>query len=140
MPGMLECLHRLRDAGLRLGIVSNAQFYTPLLFPALVERSIEQCGFEPDLCVFSFEHGVAKPGTAIYDRAIERLAGEGIAPAETLYVGNDMLNDIAPAAALGMRTALFAGDGRSLRWRENDARVAGLSADLILTDLAALPA
>ena len=139
MPEIEACLGRLREAGLLLGIVSNAQFYTPLLFPALLGRTLEECGFERHLCLFSFEHGVAKPGTRLYELAAGRLAERDIEPAEVLYVGNDMLNDIFPAAALGFRTALFAGDARSLRWREDDSRLAAVSADLILTDLAQLP-
>ena len=47
-------------------------------------------------------------------------------PAErVLFVGNDMLNDVAAAAAVGLRTALFAGDQRSLRLREKDPRPGG---------------
>ena len=38
----------------------------------------------------------------------EQLAEEGIAAREVLYVGNDMLNDVAAASAVGFRTALFA--------------------------------
>jgi putative hydrolase of the HAD superfamily len=34
-----------------------------------------------------------------------------------------MLNDIQGAASAGFKTALFAGDRRSLRLRENDPRV-----------------
>ena len=44
-----------------------------------------------------------------------------------------MRNDIAPAAALGFRTALFAGDRRSLRLREEDAL--GVTPDAIITSL-----
>jgi len=52
-----------------------------------------------------------------------------------LYIGNDMLNDIYPAKKAGFRTALFAGDARSLRLRENDPKCKDLSADIIITDL-----
>lgn len=41
----------------------------------------------------------------------------GIESSQTLYVGNDMLNDIYPAQQLGLKTAFFAGDQRSLRKR-----------------------
>jgi len=54
-------------------------------------------------------------------------------------VGNDRLNDIAAAARLGMRTALFAGDARSLRWRRGDPRCAGVVPDLIVTHWRQLP-
>ena len=64
---------------------------------------------------------------------------KGIAAAETVFVGNDMLNDVMPASRAGFRTALFAGDQRSLRLRTGDARVAEVTPDLILTDLSQLP-
>ena len=38
-------------------------------------------------------------------------------------------------AGTGMRTALFAGDARSLRMRETDPRVNGVDPDIVLTDL-----
>ena len=63
----------------------------------------------------------------------------GISPEETLYVGNDKLNDIWPAAQLGLKTALFAGDQRSLRLREDDTRCSDLEPDLIITKLSQLP-
>lgn len=135
MPGLVECLAEIHKAGLALGIVSNAQAFTRELFPALANESLRELGFEEDLCVWSYEHLQAKPGRWLYDRAVEALATRGIAPSEALYVGNDMRNDVAPAAAVGFRTVLFAGDARSLRLREGDAMVAGVSPDAVVTDL-----
>ncbi|MFW5769268.1 MAG: hypothetical protein ACOCYA_04340, partial [Spirochaetota bacterium] len=37
MPGIIRTLEYANSRGYLLGIVSNAQFYTPLLFPALTE-------------------------------------------------------------------------------------------------------
>jgi FMN phosphatase YigB (HAD superfamily) len=45
----------------------------------------------------------------------DRLAGRGISPEETLFIGNDPLQDILPAAALGFKTALFTGHPDSFR-------------------------
>jgi FMN phosphatase YigB (HAD superfamily) len=45
----------------------------------------------------------------------DRLAGRGISPAETLYIGNDPLQDIVTAAACGFKTALFTGHPDSIR-------------------------
>jgi len=47
-----------------------------------------------------------------------------------------MLNDIYPAKMVGFKTALFAGDARSLRLRKNHPKCQNLSADIIITDLA----
>ncbi|MEZ6073475.1 MAG: HAD family hydrolase [Pirellulales bacterium] len=117
MPGVAETLHALHDANLLLGIVSNAQVFTAELFPALVGATLDDLGFRPALCCWSYEHRRAKPGTHLYERATHALAEFGVAGDEVLYVGNDMRNDIAPAQRVGFRTALFAGDARSLRWR-----------------------
>jgi putative hydrolase of the HAD superfamily len=138
MPGALETLKKLKGAGLTLGIISNAQFYTPLLFAAFFGAFPEALGFEPRLLFYSFELGEAKPSPRLFTGALDRLAALGINGGDCLYVGNDMLNDIRPAAAAGFRTLLFAGDGRSLRLRQDEPQVRDLRpAALIrsLTDL-----
>lgn len=135
MPGLRECLRRLCERGLLLGIVSNAQFYTPELFPALLGCEAERCGFDSRLQFYSYRHGRAKPGTDLYEKAALALGARGIEPPAVLCVGNDMLNDVLPARGVGFRTALFAGDARSLRVREGDPRVDGVSADVVLKSL-----
>lgn len=135
MPGLPECLVGVRQGGLLLGIVSNAQFYTPELFEALLGKPAEGWGFDPQLQYYSYRHGRAKPGLALYRLAAEALQRRGVAASAALYVGNDMLNDILPAGELGFRTALFAGDARSLRRREAEGQSAEISPDLVCTDL-----
>ncbi|MEM8679457.1 MAG: HAD family hydrolase, partial [Planctomycetota bacterium] len=135
MPQMVETLQALRHRGLPLGIVSNAQFFTPFAFPALCGESLDQLGFDPTLSGFSYQQLVAKPSVAMFAEVARVLQNRGIAPQNTLYVGNDMRNDVMPAATLGMKTALFAGDQRSLRRRAGDALVAGIVPDVVLTDL-----
>ena len=80
-------------------------------------------------------HRRAKPGTFLYEHAAERLAGKGVEPRDVLYVGNDLLNDCTPAQQVGFRTALFAGDARSLRLREGDGRVGETRPTVTVTDL-----
>lgn len=138
MPGISEVLAVIHAAGLALGIVSNAQFFTPLALYALLGEPLQQIGFDQQLCVWSFAELRAKPGRFLYDRAAALLADRGVAPGETLYVGNDMRNDIGPAAEVGFCTALFAGDARSLRLRSDDPRLAGVEPDAIITELTQL--
>ena len=135
MPFAAEALDRLHHSGQVLGIVSNAQFFTPLLFPPLLGKSPAEFGFEEALTYLSYEHRCAKPGKRLYAMIAEQLANRRIDPAEVLYVGNDMLNDVMPAASTGFRTALFAGDERSLRLRSDDERVTGVEADIVITEL-----
>ena len=140
MPGLRPLLLSLEERGLVMGIVSNAQFYTPLTFVALCGQSLTELGFEEDYCSWSYEELTAKPSVCLYEAVLERLKrSAAILPSETLYVGNDMLNDVWAASQAGCRTALFAGDKRSLRRREDDPRCRDLQPDLVLTELGQLP-
>ncbi len=74
----------------------------------------------------SAEVGQAKPAAAIFERAI---AWSGRPARDHLFVGDDPVNDIAPAAALGMATA----------WRAREAWPATLPLpDHTLASLAGL--
>lgn len=56
-----------------------------------------------EVVVLSEEEGLAKPDADLFRRALDR-AGAG--PSECLMIGDRLDNDVAPAAALGMATAL----------------------------------
>ena len=99
---------------------------------------MRELGFDSRLLFFSFAYLRAKPGTFLYERAREVLSDQGIRADEVLFVGNDMRNDIWPAQTVGFRTALFAGDRRSLRLRADDPCCAGLRADVTVTELGQL--
>ncbi len=140
MPGATEVLRQLEQARFLLGIVSNAQIFTPCLISNLLgQTQLEEGGFDLDLCVFSNRYRQAKPGPRLFEVLRLGLSSRGILPNETIYVGNDMLNDIWAAAEAGLRTAWFAGDQRSCRPRHDDARCQGVTPDLVLTNLMQLP-
>jgi putative hydrolase of the HAD superfamily len=134
MPGVSSLFEYLRGCGLDLGIVSNAQFYTPLLMEYLCDTSLVKLGINEEFSSWSYKMGCGKPDPIIFGKPIEALSKAGIQNHEILYIGNDMLNDISCAASYGLKTVLFAGDKRSLRLREDDPRVK-CSADYIITDL-----
>jgi putative hydrolase of the HAD superfamily len=138
MPGLAAALDHLKASAIPVGIVSNAQFYTPLLFPALLGRPLADWGFAPDLCVWSWRERVGKPDRHLYQLLAAALARRGIQPEQALYLGNDLRNDVWPAQACGFHTALFAGDARSLRWRRDDPDCAGITPEHVITDLAQL--
>lgn len=138
MPGLRKCLGRLVEEGILMGIISNAQFYTHELFSALLGKSAENWGFDPELQYYSYQHGRAKPGSDLHEMAVRALVRRGVEPGETLYVGNDMLNDVLTAQRVGFRTALFAGDARSLQLRPDEPQLDGVSPDVVLTSLAEL--
>ncbi len=131
-PGVLDALSRLRSKGLRLGIISNAQFYVRLLFPAFLRSSLEELGFSPELLFFSYEHGCAKPGTGLYERARTKVATLGFDPSEVLHVGNDVRHDMVPAHSVGFRTALLAIDEHNVSFLPEDSPDPIGPADLVV--------
>ena len=135
MPNLENTLAACRQKNVPMGIISNAQFFTPLLFEWFLDAGLESLGFHSDLVFLSYQVRHAKPSTKPFEQAAAAIRARGLETASALYVGNDMLNDIYPANQLGFQTALFAGDARSLRLRTDDSRCRNLSADLILTDL-----
>jgi putative hydrolase of the HAD superfamily len=138
MPNLESMLSACRQMKMLMGVISNAQFYTSFLFKWFLNSEMENLGFDPGLLYYSYQYEVAKPSPTLFKMAAEKLHSKGIQPVAVLYVGNDMLNDIYPANAIGFQTALFAGDRRSLRLRTGDPRCADLSPDLVLTDLGQL--
>jgi putative hydrolase of the HAD superfamily len=139
MPGLTDLLRACRAAALPLGIVSNAQFFTPLLFHWFMGAPPEMLGFAPDLTAYSFRLGVAKPSPLLLDYCLAGLRRRGLRPADVLVLGNDMLNDILPAHQAGYQTALFAGDRRSLRLREDRPECRQVAPDLVVSALNQIP-
>jgi len=140
MPGLEAALEDCRARTAAMGIISNAQSFTPCLFRWLLDRDVAQLGFDPELVLMSHRFGRAKPSAVLFAEAARRLHARAIQPAAVLYVGNDMLKDIYPAQRCGFQTALYAGDARSLRWHREDPRCRGLEPDVIITDLGQLGA
>ncbi len=135
MPGLREVLRKLKEHGTAMGIISNAQFYTPMLFTGFLGSDPVDLGFRPDLLFYSYQLGYAKPSMYMFQKAADALRSAGIPESRVVYLGNDMLNDMLPAKKAGFQTALFAGDKRSLRLRKDDPRVSGMVPDMVVTDL-----
>jgi putative hydrolase of the HAD superfamily len=94
---ILNAIDRLRNAGIRTAIVSDAGVddmenwhYSPL-------RS------RVDVAVFSFEVGFRKPDPRIYKRA---LAALGVSASEAIFVGDGGSDEHAGARALGIGAVL----------------------------------
>jgi len=99
VPGtMLSLLDTLRDLGLLIGLVSNA--FDP---PSLLHRDLDELAVAErlDVAVFSSEVGKRKPHPAIFERALDTL---GVTPAETVFVGDRLYEDVRGAGELGMTT------------------------------------
>ena len=140
MPGVVDTLIYFKKKGITQGIISNSQFYTPIVLEALTGHTLAELGFSEELLHWSFEEKRKKPGLIFYRNFIKKLQkfDPELKPENVLYIGNDMLKDVYPAAKTGMKTALFAGDDRSLKWRRDDERCKNSEPDLIITDLTQL--
>ncbi|GAU35261.1 hypothetical protein TSUD_323980 [Trifolium subterraneum] len=106
-PDSKPFLRWLRGQGLKVGIVSNAEYrYRDVILPAL---------------------GVEKPDPRIYEIALERAGN--IAPEETLHIGDSMRKDYEPAKSIGMHALLLD------RFKTPDAVEWRKSAAVVLPDL-----
>lgn len=118
-PGISNSLDSLKMSNIYLGIVSNAQFYTPIDLTLMFR---DQSGgkyddyseiFEGDMTFFSYEYGVAKPNQLLFRKLFDVLYEYHILPEQTVFIGNDLVSDIQAAAEVGMKTAFFCGDRKS---------------------------
>ncbi|MFC4726789.1 HAD family hydrolase [Coralloluteibacterium thermophilus] len=92
-PDAAPTLHRLRAAGLRIGLCSNLS----LPYAAPVQRLLPVA---VDASLWSFEVGALKPEPAIFDAACRALA---VPPEDVLMVGDTLAADWHGPRAAGMR-------------------------------------
>jgi putative hydrolase of the HAD superfamily len=120
-----DALRRLRDAGLRLGVVSNSD--------GRVDEALEAAGLRGyfDVVVDSALAGVEKPDPAIFRPALEAL---GVPPAAALYVGDLYEVDVLGARAAGLDAVLLLPPGAPPRVGCVSVRSLGALADDLLKE------
>ncbi|MEM4662638.1 MAG: TIGR02253 family HAD-type hydrolase [Candidatus Diapherotrites archaeon] len=97
-PNTRKTLVRLKEMGIRLGIVSDAPIKQAWL--RLAEMNL--CEFF-DVVVARGPKGKMKPHSIPYKKAIRAL---GVSPKEILFVGDNPSRDILGAQKLGIKTVL----------------------------------
>jgi putative hydrolase of the HAD superfamily len=118
-PGISNSLTSLKKSNIYLGIVSNAQFYTPIDITLMLRDQSDGKYddhseiFEDDMTFYSYEYGVAKPNQLLFRKLFDVLYEYHILPEQTVFIGNDLVTDIQAAAEVGMKTAFFCGDRKS---------------------------
>ncbi len=95
-PDTVAALRKLKQAGLRLGILSNID-------DDILQATVKQLGVEFDLLMTAQQARAYKPSPVPFQRALERL---GLPPAQIAHTAFGFEYDIGPAAQLGMRTIL----------------------------------
>ena len=143
-PGIADCLTKLSEAHLVQGIISNAQFYTPIQLRRLLREALQRDNveledfFDESLVFFSYELGYSKPNQGAFQKANRVLAQRGIKPEEVVYIGNDMLNDVWAAARAGWRTILFAVDESQTTLRSDEPNCTQVQPDAVVTNAESL--
>ena len=104
----LPALERLRRAGIKTAIVSNAPWGSP---PSLWRRELERLKLAGavDAVVLCGDVGWRKPAADIFNHAIDKI---GCRAADCMFVGDDLRWDVEGSAAVGMRPVLIDRDGR----------------------------
>lgn len=93
-PDVRACLQSLTDVGVRVVLAGNQ--------PAVRRQQIEALGLACDLVITSEQLEASKPDPEFFRRLSTHA---GITdPAEVLYVGDRVDNDVVPATQAGMRT------------------------------------
>jgi len=100
---VLPCFERLRDAGVRLGLVSNTSRDLGEIVASFALADYVE------VAVASVEIGLAKPSPAIFGVALERAR---VAAGDTVMVGDSVEDDVKGALACGMGAVLLDRAGR----------------------------
>lgn len=104
VPGMEELLRRLKDAGYRLYLLSNASILQHQYWPTFPVSRL----FDGKL--ISCDYGIIKPNPEIYQLFIRKF---GLNEKETLFV-DDLPANVAAAVQCGWQGIVFQGEANEL--------------------------
>ncbi len=99
--GAQAVVAELAARGVRMGIVSNAQFYTVELLMSWFPTAHGGPFWDADLAVWSWQCGWAKPSPNFFHLAVERVLARGWTPGHVVVVGDRLDNDVLPALRAG---------------------------------------
>jgi putative hydrolase of the HAD superfamily len=115
-PNLKQTLTQLKSKSIRIGVITNGlgQFQMD---------NIRALGIESlfDVILISEWEGIKKPNQAIFRKALSEL---GVAPHESIYIGDHPINDVKAANNAGMISV----------WKRDDAWSCD-DADFIIDDL-----
>jgi putative hydrolase of the HAD superfamily len=106
-PAMLQAIARLREAGLRVGALTNNWAHASAEGDGDGTRALRR---HFDVFVESCVEGLRKPDPAIYRLACDRL---GVPPERVIFL-DDIGGNLKPARALGMATIKVEDPDRAL--------------------------
>lgn len=128
VTGAVPALRKIHRSNRLLGLVSNGYPHTAIELALALDgnrglaAAFLPVGLEPGhteqadvaaatlsiftrpLCFWAFAHGFGKPDPHVFHHLNTRLGLRGIAPRQTLIVGDSEANDLAPARTFGWQT------------------------------------
>jgi putative hydrolase of the HAD superfamily len=110
--GTSKTLLELKQRGFRLGLVSNAQFYTIPILERRLGIPLQQV-FDSGWTFLSYRLGFAKPDPHFFRLVKTTALRKGYTPDAVLVVGNDPTNDVEASELHGLKAVLFAPGHRS---------------------------
>lgn len=131
-PNLVQTMDRLREMGLRLGLISN------IISTSVAPHFLEEYGIRDymDCVILSSVTGIRKPDPGIF-RAAERALG--LAPAELAYVGDTLSRDVIGTRNAGWRLMIRIGSAASAL-RDKGLEGPEYEPDYKISDLAEIPA
>jgi FMN phosphatase YigB (HAD superfamily) len=137
--GAANTLSKLARRGITQALLSDGQCFTSAHLAHLLNRQVAGIDaggvLDRDVSTLSHQFGARKPSDHLFRRTLTKLAEKNIKADQVLHVGSRVVQDIAPARRLGMRTALFAGDRASLHATPKQMEQSANRPDVLLTDL-----
>lgn len=103
-PGVHAALEACRDAGLRMAVLSNSSFSSPVITHELSKHGLD--GYF-DFVMVTADYAVRKPNPLVVDAAVARL---GTDAADTWFIGDRLDTDVAGAKAAGVTAVWYTRD------------------------------
>jgi putative hydrolase of the HAD superfamily len=100
----LTVLRRIKDIGLKIGLISNTGMTPGVAFRQFLDQHGMLRYF--DALTFSDEVKLAKPSREIFEMTLSEL---GVTPGESIHVGDHVKNDVTGAKQIGMKTIWIEG-------------------------------
>ena len=94
IPGALNTLRSLRERGTKLGLITNGT-------GEIQRTKVRKAGLEPlfDCILIAGEFGTAKPDPRVFTHTLEQLR---VGPDQAWMVGDNLMNDVGGAQAVGI--------------------------------------
>src|SRR5207237_7489400 len=107
-PDGADALNLVKEAGLLQGLLSDAQYFTPLQLERAFSKQAPERGLDdfidPELRSYSYEVRSRKPSERLFRSMLSLLGQRPIGADQVLHIGPRITQDVVPARRVGMKT------------------------------------